>query len=131
MNAIAPYTQQEHPPSRHSQASAFALFIGVVLLIDGLWGMVSPTLGVLTGNRPHAAIHIVLGLYGIAVGLGREPAGYLLFLGALLLGLGLLHFVPMANGVLTTLLNVNTPVAIAYIAAGCVALLLRGLDPRK
>ncbi|MDB5851279.1 MAG: hypothetical protein JWP29_5031 [Rhodoferax sp.] len=129
MNAIAPYTEQEHPPSRYSPASAFALVVGVLLLVEGLWGLASPVVfGVLTTNLPHAIIHTVLGLYGIAVGLGRDPAGYLLFLGALLLAVGLLYFVPMATAMLTTLLNVNTAVALVNIVAGSLALVLRGFD---
>lgn len=86
MTALTPYAEQAHPPSRNSPASAFAVAIGIVLSVEGLWGLVSPVVfGVFTTNLPHAAIHIVVGLYGVAVGLGREAAGYLLFLGALLL----------------------------------------------
>lgn len=128
MSVTASYSDQEHPPSRHSIASAFALGVGVLLLIEGLWGLVSPVVfGVLTTNLAHAGIHIVLGLYGIAVGLGRRPAGYLLFLGALLLGVGVMHFVPGFDALLTALLNVSTPVAIVNIVLGTLALLLHRL----
>lgn len=127
MNAITPYSEQEHPPSRSSPASVFAVVIGMLLLVEGLWALASPvTFGVFTTNRPHAVIHIVLGLYGMAVGLGREPAGYLLLLGTLLLVAGILHFVPGASGMLTTLLNINTPVAVFNLIVGALALLLRG-----
>lgn len=40
--------------------------------------------------------------------------------------MGVLHFVPVASGVLTTLLNVNTPVAVFNLIVGALALLLRG-----
>lgn len=132
MNATTPYSEQDHPPSRHSPASAFALGIGMLLLATGLWALGSPTVfGVFTINLPQSLLHIVLGLYGIAVGLGREPAGYLLFLGAMLLGVGILHFVPVTTGVLATLLKVNLPVAVFDIVAGSLALLLRGLERRR
>ena len=129
MNATVPYSEQEHPPARHSPASAYALGVGVLLLAQGLWGLGSPAVfGILTINLPHAVLTIVLGLYGIAVGLGREPAGYLLFLGALLLVMGALHFVPGAGDMLAVLLKVNTPVAVVHLILGTLALVLRGFD---
>jgi hypothetical protein len=132
MNAIAPYSQQEHPPSSHSPASAYAQGVGTLLLAEGLWGLASPVVfGVVTTNLLHASIHIVMGLYGIAVGLGREPAGYLLFLGALLVGVGLLYFIPVAGPLLTTLLNINTAGAVAHLVLGTLALVLRGFDRHR
>ena len=129
MNAIAPYSQQEHPPSGHSPASAFAQGAGMLLLTEGLWGLASPVVfGALTTNRLHAATHIVLGLYGIAVGLGREPSGYLLLLGALLLGVGVVYFLPVAGPLLMALLNINTAGAVAHLVVGTLALVLRGFD---
>ncbi|APW39114.1 hypothetical protein RD110_19430 [Rhodoferax koreense] len=132
MNATTSYVDQEHPPNRHSPASAFALGVGVLLLATGLWGLANPSVfGIFTINLPQSLVHIVMGLYGIAVGLGREPAGYLLLLGAMLLGVGLLHFVPMAAGVLSTLLKVNLPVAVFDIVVGALALLLRVFERQR
>jgi hypothetical protein len=126
MNALSPYSAQEHPPSRPTPASLYAQGVGSFLLAQGLWGMVTPVVfGVLQTNRLHAAVHIVLGLYGISVGLGRVPAGYLLFLGTMLLSTGALFFVPLVHGMLVTLFNMNTPVAVLNLVLGAVALVAR------
>ena len=48
----------------------FAVIIGVFLLIEGIWGEFSDVVfGVLTTNRIHATIHILLGIVGIYTGL--------------------------------------------------------------
>jgi len=129
MNALSPYSAQEHPPARATPASLYAQSAGSFLLAEGLWGMASPVVfGVLQTNRLHAAIHIVVGLYGIAAGLGRETSGYLLCLGTLLLSVGMLYFIPWGNPLVASLLNVNAPVAALNIALGFGALMLRAFD---
>ncbi|MDB5896185.1 MAG: hypothetical protein JWQ88_3716 [Rhodoferax sp.] len=126
MNALSPYSAQEHPPARATPASLYAQSVGSFLLAAGLWGMASPVVfGVLQTNRLHAAVHIVAGLHGIAAGLGRVTSGYLLFLGTLLLATGTLYFVPWSQALVANLLNVNAPVAGLNILLGLTALLLR------
>ena len=50
-------------------ASIFAILIGLFLLIEGIWGLKSDVVfSVLTTNKTHAIIHIVLGLIGIVTG---------------------------------------------------------------
>ncbi len=96
----------------------FALLIGAFLLIEGFWGLTSDVVfGVLTTNRTHAIIHIVLG-------------GFCIFLGALLLAVGALRFVPGAADLIVQLLNVNPAVAVLNIAVGAVALLLAFAGPK-
>lgn len=90
----------------------FAIIIGVFLLVEGIWGETSDTVfGVLTTNRIHATIHILLGTVGIYTGLKASSRGFLTFLGVLLIIVGILRFVPIADDFIVSILNVNPTVA--------------------
>ena len=110
---------------RTDAASRFALVIGVLLLIEGIWGHFSHVVfGVLTTNPTHAAIHILLGLIGIYTGLKGGARQYCLFLGGLLLVVGVLRFVPGVGSMIVSILNVNEAVAIVNIVVGAIALMI-------
>lgn len=105
--------------------NGFAILIGAFLLAEGLWGLTSPIVfGVFSTNLTHAVIHIVLGIIGIAVGWLGRARSYCIFLGLLLLAVGLLRFVPGADDLIVRLLNVNIAVAWLNIIVGAVALLV-------
>ncbi len=111
--------------------NTFAIIIGAFLLIEGLWGLMSPVvLGMLTTNLPHAIIHIVLGIIGIVAGWKRRARGFCIFVGALLLVVGMLRFVPGAGEVIVRILNVNVAVAWLNIVVGAVALLIVFAAPK-
>ena len=111
--------------------NTFAIIIGAFLLIEGLWGLMSPVvLGMLTTNLPHAIIHIVLGIIGIVAGWNRRARGFCIFVGALLLVVGMLRFVPGAGEVIVRILNVNVAVAWLNIVVGAVALLIVFAAPK-
>lgn len=106
-------------------ADIFAMVIGAFLLIEGIWGMTSDVVfGVLTTNRLHAVIHILLGLIGIATGWLARARGFCIFLGILLLAVGLFRFVPGVGDLIVSALNVNPAVALLNIVVGAVALLV-------
>lgn len=106
-------------------SNGFAILIGAFLVIEGIWGLTSPVVfGVLTTNLTHATIHILLGVIGIATGWIGRARGFCIFLGILLLVVGILRFVPGADEIIVRLLNVNIAVAWVNIVAGAVALLL-------
>jgi len=84
--------------------------------------------GVLTTNVTHAIIHILLDAAGIGAGLAKKARGFCIFLGALLLAVGLLRFVPGVDDLLVRILNVNEAVAFFNIAVGAVSQTL-GLLP--
>ncbi len=108
--------------STHPTAT-FAMAIGCFLLISGMWGLFSEmTFGFLSTNLLHATIHIILGLVGISLGKKDNGRGYCLFLGALLLTVGILRFIPGINTILVDLLNVNIAVALVNIIIGLLAL---------
>lgn len=103
----------------------FALVVGVFLLVEGLWGLTSPVVfGVLSTNTLHAAIHIALGAIGVGCALRGGARRYCLLLGALLLVVGTLWFVPGAGDLTRSLLNVNRAVAVLNLVLGGAALAL-------
>jgi uncharacterized membrane protein len=101
----------------------FARFLGIFLLIEGIWGLFSPVVfGVLTTNVVHAVIHILLGITGIFLARRAGARGYLMGVGALLLVVGVLFFVPGISALVTGLLNVNFAVACFNIVVGLVSI---------
>lgn len=105
--------------------SIFAIIIGVFLLVEGIWGETSDVVfGVLTTNRIHATIHILLGIIGIYTGLKGGAKGFLTFLGILLVAVGILFFVPGVGGLIVSILNVNQAVAIFNIIVGIISLII-------
>ena len=106
-------------------SSIFAVIIGVFLLIEGIWGEFSDVVfGVLTTNRIHATIHILLGIVGIYTGLKGGSRGFLIFLGILLAAVGALWFVPGVNELIFSILNVNRAVAVFNIIVGIASLII-------
>ncbi len=120
------------PPSRRRYYTAvqntnprfsFTVTLGALLLVEGIWGLFNPMVfGVLSTNLLHAIIHVALGIAGIWCGRAGRVRGYLLFVGGLLLAVGLLWFVPSVQDIIVRLLNVNRAVAGVNIAVGIVAL---------
>ena len=110
----------------------FAVLIGIFLLIEGIWGETSDVVfGVLTTNRIHATIHILLGIIGIYTGLKGGSRGFLTFLGVLLIVVGVLRFVPVVGDLIVSILNVNPAVAYFNIAVGIVSLIIVFLSNRS
>ena len=113
-------------------SSRYAPIIGAFLLVEGIWGLFSPVVfGVLTTNVLHAVIHIALGIVGIWTGLKGGARGFCLFLGALLLAVGILRFVPGVGDLIVAMLNVNPAVAYVNIAIGIVTLLVAFASDRS
>jgi len=110
----------------------YAIIIGIFLLIEGMWGEFSDVVfGVLTTNRTHATIHILLGLVGIWTGLKGGARGFCIFLGVLLIAVGVLRFVPGVGDLIVSLLNVNRAVAYFNIVVGVVSLVVAFVSRRS
>lgn len=102
----------------------YAIAIGIILLIQGLWNLIHPPfLGIFTSNLLHAIIHVVLGIIGIWAGWRSRAYGFCLFLGILLLGVGILYFIEGIGPILKDLFNINPPVAWLNIVIGAISLL--------
>jgi len=111
------------PVTTLSLTAAFAVLLGIFLVIEGAWGLASPVVfGIFTTNMLHAAIHIVLGTAGVVLGIKNRPAGFLLVLGGLLLTVGVLSYLPGVGAWAAQLLAVNGPMAAFSIMVGIAAL---------
>ena len=106
-------------------SSRFALVIGAFLLVEGIWGLFSPVVfGVLTTNILHACIHIVLGILGFYTGMKGGARTYSLYLGVLLIAVGIMRFLPVLGDITVSLLNVNQAVAVFNIVVGVIAVMI-------
>ena len=103
----------------------FAFIVSAFLLVEGIWELFSPAVfGVFTTNQAHGAIHIVLGIAGLAAAAKGAARGFLTFLGVLLLAVGILWFVPATRHIPEDLINVNRAVAIFNVILGAVSLMM-------
>lgn len=110
----------------------FAIIVGVFLLVEGIWGETSDVVfGVLTTNRIHATVHILLGIVGIWTGLKGGSRGFLIFLGVLLAAVGILWFIPGTRALVVDILNVNQAVAVFNIVVGIVSLVVAFVSRRS
>ncbi|MDT0676643.1 DUF4383 domain-containing protein [Autumnicola musiva] len=110
--------------SREVRVSNFyAILIGGFLVIQGSWGLIDPPpFEIFSTNIAHAVIHIVLGIVGLWMGIKGNSYKFNLFLGILLLAVGVLWFIPGIQDLLINLLNINRAVAYLNISIGVVSL---------
>jgi hypothetical protein len=112
-------------------ASGLSLLLGIFLLVEGVWGLFSPVVfGVLSTNVLHACIHIVLGGLALWAAATRHAGGFLGFLGALLLLVAALWFIPGTRSFIVDTLGVNRAVAIVNLVVGLLCLFVRTSGPR-
>ncbi len=78
--------------------------------------------GILTTNRAHALIHLVLGAAGLVARRKGAIKGYFGFLGSLLVVVAFVWVVPAMRTVPGDLLNINWAVAILNFVVGIAAL---------
>jgi hypothetical protein len=113
------------PAIKPSLSLALTLIISAFLLAEGIWGLFNPVIfGVLTTNRAHAIVHIVLGLGGFIARWRGFTKGYFGFLGSLLLVVAVVWLVPATREVPRDLLNMNGAVAAVNFLVGLIALLI-------
>lgn len=104
----------------------FALVLGLVLLIIGVWGFFLP--GGTTGeilrlfgvNLSQSILHVIAGAFGIYVGTKGMGRGYNISIGWIGIVLGILGFV--LKDLLADLLNINTEITILHLVIGIVSL---------
>src|SRR5476651_990337 len=113
------------PAIKQSLSSALTLIITAFLLIEGIWGLFTPVVyWILTTNRAHAIVHIVLGVAGLVARWKGAIKGYFGFLGSLFVVGSVLWFVPAWRQIPTDLLNVNWAVATLNFILGIVSLVI-------
>ena len=101
----------------------YALVLGVVLAIIGIWGLFSESLlGLFGVNLLQSVLHLIAAAFGVYVGLKGEGPGFNSSIGWIGLVLGVLGFVPGASDLLFSLLNINTATTVLHLAIGVVSL---------
>jgi len=109
----------------------FTLLIGILLLAEGVWGLFSNNIfGAISINTRLSIIHIVVGIAGLYYGSTGNTRKYNILLGASLLLLAILHFIPLTAGIIKGLFDLNDLLAYLYIFIGISALYI-GLTTRK
>lgn len=106
-----------------STQKTFALVLGIVLLIVGIWGFFdSSLLGIFGVNSPQSVLHVIAGLFGVYVGTKGEGSGYNSSIGWIGIVLAVLGFIPATADLLMNLLNVNMPTTVLHLVIGLVSL---------
>ncbi len=105
-------------------ARSFALFAGVLLLVEGVWGfLATTTFGVLDTNPLHATLALGLGVAGINMARDCSSARtYSFWTGSLLLALGGLARIPGFDTFMFVTLEMNQIEAVFAIGLGIAAL---------
>ena len=109
----------------------FALVVGLVLLIIGLWGLFIGT-GNLWGafgvNVLQSILHIIAGVFGVYVGTKGDGSGFNVSIGWIGVILGILGFIPAighsSGDLLNSLLNINPAITWLHLVVGVVALIV-------
>ncbi|CAN5547951.1 hypothetical protein BH10BAC5_BH10BAC5_08990 [soil metagenome] len=99
------------------------MIVSVFLFLEGIWGLFSPVVfGIFSTNVLHAVIHLALGAVGIFLSARAKSREFAVFLGALLLLVGIFYYLPDLGDLVVRLLNVNSSVAVFNIIVGIVLL---------
>ena len=108
-----------------SGQKTYALIIGIILTVIGIWGFFTQSiLGLFSVNAVHSILHLIGGLIGLYVGIKGEGPTYNIVIGWVGIVLGILGFVPVVKELLATLLMVNTGGNILHLAIGVVSLIV-------
>ena len=101
----------------------FALILGIVLLLVGIWGFFQPMiLGIFGTNVYQSVLHVIAGLFGIYAGTKGMGHGYNATIGWIGLVLGILGFIPGVDTLLMDLLDINTAITVLHLVIGIVCL---------
>ncbi|MDP7323900.1 MAG: DUF4383 domain-containing protein [Candidatus Woesearchaeota archaeon] len=106
-----------------SLQKTFALVLGIILGIVGIWGLFTDMiLGIFGVNVLHSVLHLIAAAFGIFVGIKGEGPGYNQVIGWVGVALGILGFIPGVKDLLLTVLNINTTITVLHLVIGIVAL---------
>ncbi|MBI2148895.1 DUF4383 domain-containing protein [Candidatus Woesearchaeota archaeon] len=101
----------------------YALILGLVLAVVGLWGLFTQSLlGFFGVNVLQSVLHLIAAAFGLYVGIKAEGKIFNMVLGWVGLALGILGFVPVVKDLLLSLLNINTATTLLHLVIGVVSL---------
>ena len=101
----------------------YALILGVVLGIIGIWGFFTTSiLGLFGVNAFQSVLHLIAAAFGIYVGTKGKGPGFNQSIGWIGVVLGILGFISGANTLLFNLLNINAPISVLHLVLGVISL---------
>ncbi|HLC75234.1 MAG TPA: DUF4383 domain-containing protein [Candidatus Nanoarchaeia archaeon] len=101
----------------------YALVLGLVLAVVGVWGFFTTSiLGIFGVNSLQSVLHLIAAAFGIYAGTQGDGTTYNQVLGWIAVALAVLGFIPGVNGLLLSLLNINTAITVLHLAIGVVTL---------
>ena len=108
-----------------SVQKTFALILGIVLAIIGVWGLFSNSiLGVFGVNMAQSILHLIAAGFGIYVGTKGQGRGYNLTIGWIGILLAVLGFIPATSSLLMSWLNINMATTWLHAVVGVIALIV-------
>jgi len=101
----------------------YALVIGIVAGIIGIWGFFSGSiLGIFGVNGLQSVLHLIAAVTGIYAGTKGDGHTYGKVLGWISLALGVLGFIPGISDLFLTLFNINTATSVLHLLVGIISL---------
>ena len=101
----------------------YAMVIGAVLLLVGLIGFVNnPIFGLFGVNAAQNALHLIVGALGVWLSMKGSAMAYNKWLGIGAAVVGVLGFVPVINGLLASIFNINAAISVLHILIAVVSL---------
>ena len=101
----------------------YALVLGLVLAIVGVWGLFSDSiLGLFNVNLYQSILYLVAAAFGIYAGVKGTGHTYNLVLGWIAFVLAVLGYVPVAKDLLLEFLNINIWTTYLHLAIGVLSL---------
>ena len=106
----------------------YALILGIILLIIGIWGLFTDSVLSLGVNIFQSILYIITGSFGLYVGIKGNGPGFNIIIGWFGVILGMLGFIPIigheANGLLNTLLNTKPATSWLHLLVGAISLVI-------
>ncbi|HLC19611.1 MAG TPA: DUF4383 domain-containing protein [Candidatus Nanoarchaeia archaeon] len=101
----------------------YALVLGLVLAVVGVWGLFTTSiLGLFGVNVFQSVLHLIAAAFGIYAGTKGDGTTYNQVLGWIAIVLAVLGLVPGVKDVLLSLLNINMAITVLHLAIGVVTL---------
>src|SRR3989338_9974779 len=101
----------------------YALILGIVLAIVGVWGLFTNTvLGLFGVNIFQSVLHLIAAAFGIYAGTKGQGKTFNIILGWTGLALGILGFVSVIKDLFLSLLNINVATTLLHLVVGVVSL---------
>ena len=102
----------------------FALIVGIVLAIIGIWGLFSDNVLGFGVNVTQSVLHLIAAIFGIYVGTKGAGPGFNKSIGIIGVVLAILGFISGTAALLASLLNVNMATTWLHLVVGVVSLIV-------